>query len=155
MKYYKRLRTELSYLAEKLGKTVTSEFQYDHGRKSTRARALQSMVQLIRFVMAMDAELDEWCPDNTEDWAKYLKRLEKWLLSRPIPSDTEPSLPTYQEMLMRLCTELDLKGQNTFDQVMVYLVKEQKKFGKIKLLMLTNDGTAADRQAKIHDILWS
>jgi len=152
MKYLKKLKVELDDLADVLGRTATSHFKYDQGKLCTRARLLQSMIAIQKLVLALNSEFDEWCLDNSGEWARFLEKLEKWIQNRPTPDS--PVLPGYHEMLLDLCTRLHIPGTPTFQGALVHLEKQLDKLGKVQLLMLNNDGTVAGRQAKIHDILW-
>ena len=153
MKYLKKLKVELDNLANSLGRTATSHFTYDQDKPGTRARLLQSMIALLKLVVALDAEWKEWNPDNTGEWAKFLNKLEKWILNRPAP-DGSTALPGYHEMLLDLCSHLHIPGTPTFDQAIIFLEKELETLGKLKMLMLThNEGTVAQRLVEVQKIL--
>jgi hypothetical protein len=88
MKYLKRLKNELSDLTTRLRGQVFDNVPSSMGN---RARALQSLVVLVREAKNIDHATDHWDEDNAQEWFTYLGKLEVWLASMPkgIPERVE------------------------------------------------------------------
>jgi len=80
MKYLKRLKNELADLTQRLRGQV---FDTTPSHKANRARALQSLVVLLKQVRAIDYATDDWSDENAPQWFVYLSQLEAWLANAP------------------------------------------------------------------------
>jgi hypothetical protein len=88
MKYLKRLKKELADLTEKLRGQVFDTMP-SHG--SNRARALQSLVMMLKEVRYIEHATDYWTEENAQSWFNYLSRLEAWLSKMPKLPEEKPS----------------------------------------------------------------
>ena len=82
MRYLKRLKIELDALTEKLGGQI---FDAPPSKKANRARALQSLVVLIKQIRTADHATDNWTSESATEWFTYLSLLETWLGQAPQP----------------------------------------------------------------------
>jgi len=80
VKYLKRLKNELADLTEKLGGCV---FDTAPSKKQNRARALQSLVEVVKMVRAIDHATEDWTEESGTVWFSYLSELEAWLAKAP------------------------------------------------------------------------
>lgn len=80
MKYLKRLKNELADLTQRLRGQV---FDTAPSHKANRARALQSLVVLLKQARAIDYATDDWSEENATQWFLYLGTLETWLSMVP------------------------------------------------------------------------
>jgi hypothetical protein len=141
MKYLKRLQKELVKLSDSLGKTATSSFidKGKSGKVSIRCRTLQSLIVLLKYIKMIDVDFGgEWDNDENGNWDKFLTNLEKWIQERPEFYSVR-ALPSYHDMLFKLCNRLDLRGYLTFDEAIDLIESEMVKLKRIRDVIAADD----------------
>lgn len=74
MKYYRRLKNEHAYLVEAGNKDC---------RKGNRARALRSLIALLKVIREVEETTDDWSEKAACKWDEYLTALEGWIAAMP------------------------------------------------------------------------
>lgn len=78
MKYYRRLKTEHSYLLE-CGPDKNC-------KKGNRARVLRALIALLKMIREIEESTDDWSEKEACRWDEYLTAFEGWVASMPVIS---------------------------------------------------------------------
>jgi len=138
MRYYKRLKNELLSLSEKLG---CAALNADPTKKGIRARALDSLVRVMRIVRAIDdatmfdGPLE---PGEPMKWATYLAALEKWVQDAPAPGEEVVRVLVDQGMLSYLCGELEVPGNPNFEEAVGWVKGQLESTRAVRALDKTS-----------------
>jgi hypothetical protein len=96
VKYLKKLKNELKYLAEKLSPPKQGDPpEYVNLRDVDRKGVLEVVIALIKIARTLDQSSETWGPKMSHEWCTFVANLESWckLVPEP-PSVSEKKNPT-------------------------------------------------------------
>jgi hypothetical protein len=135
MRYYKRLKNEFLSLSEKVGEAA---FNAEPTKKGIRARALDSLVRVMKSVLAIDEATmfdGPLEPGEPKKWATYLARLEGWVQDMPVPGSPEVGNEQERVFMRNLCTHLSARFGKDLDtmQIGIMLHKRCEQLGILEM----------------------
>ena len=104
MKYLKKLKNELKYLAEKLSPPKQGDPpEYVNLRDVDRKGVLEVVIALIKIARTLDQSSETWGPKMSHEWCTFEANLESWCKLGPEPpSVSEKKNPTPTNLTCRV-----------------------------------------------------